>query len=40
MYVRGIPGFQNGHKPDYAKAFQCYASCAKKDHTEGLFDLF
>lgn len=39
MYVRGIPGFQNGHKADYVKAFQCYASSAKKDHVEGSFHL-
>ena len=39
LYVRGIPGFQSGHKPDYAKAFANYHTASKKDHTEGSFHL-
>ncbi|KAJ3077343.1 hypothetical protein HK102_005250 [Quaeritorhiza haematococci] len=37
LYIGGIPGFQERHKPDYAKAFALYASAAKKEHPEALF---
>ncbi|KAJ3044356.1 hypothetical protein HDV00_002248 [Rhizophlyctis rosea] len=37
LYISGIPGFQEKHKPDYHKAFNLYASAARKDHPEALF---
>ncbi|KAI8906561.1 HCP-like protein [Powellomyces hirtus] len=37
LYISGIPGFQEKHKADYAKAFNLYSSAAKKDHPEALF---
>ncbi|KAJ3216578.1 hypothetical protein HDU67_009272 [Dinochytrium kinnereticum] len=37
LHVSGIPGFQDRHRPDYGKAFQLYASAAKKDHADALF---
>ncbi|TPX68759.1 hypothetical protein SpCBS45565_g02972 [Spizellomyces sp. 'palustris'] len=37
LYISGIPGFQEKHKPDYSKAFNLYSSAAKKDHPEALF---
>ena len=37
LYISGIPGFQDKHKPDYQKAFNLYASAARKDHPEALF---
>ncbi|KAI9092161.1 HCP-like protein [Phlyctochytrium arcticum] len=37
LYISGIPGFQDKHKPDYTKAFNLYLSASKKDHSEALF---
>ncbi|KAI8810332.1 hypothetical protein BJ742DRAFT_888194 [Cladochytrium replicatum] len=37
LYLRGIPGFEKGHKPDFAKAFSFLLSAAKKEHAEGTF---
>ncbi|KAJ3286211.1 hypothetical protein HK104_009141, partial [Borealophlyctis nickersoniae] len=37
LYISGIPGFHEKHKPDYAKAFTLYAGAAKKEHVEALF---
>ncbi|KAJ3102988.1 hypothetical protein HDU96_009444, partial [Phlyctochytrium bullatum] len=37
LYISGIPGFQDRHKPDYTKAFHLYASAAKKGHADALF---
>ncbi|KAI8803816.1 HCP-like protein, partial [Cladochytrium replicatum] len=37
LYLRGIPGFEKGHKPDLAKAFSFLLSAAKKEHAEGTF---
>ncbi|KAJ3175549.1 hypothetical protein HK101_010632, partial [Irineochytrium annulatum] len=37
LYVSGVPGFQERHKPDYVKAFVLYSSAAKKDHADATF---
>ncbi|KAJ3321099.1 hypothetical protein HDU76_000143 [Blyttiomyces sp. JEL0837] len=37
LYISGIPGFQDRHKPDYTRAFALYASAAKKDNSDALF---
>ncbi|KAI9338965.1 hypothetical protein DFJ73DRAFT_628468 [Zopfochytrium polystomum] len=39
LYVRGVPGFRVGHRPDYGRAFTLYVSAARRDHPDAIFQV-
>ncbi|KAJ1541255.1 hypothetical protein HK405_010751, partial [Cladochytrium tenue] len=39
LYVRGVPGFRDGHRPDYKRAFAMYTSAARRGHPDALYNV-